>query len=257
MTSGLEAYAELSEDFAALRLEDAHRRLTPEDFPQDLSDLTPFDGLVISLPSRQITGSADRPKAPFEIQDVSFGHDWYAEAEGYRRIALWLFHLAFSGRDFAGLKLCHDQCRVVELWVAVERPYGRYGLIKFDKSPRVLSCEYYGSGPTRHPFFGEDRIQRDTDRPLFRFGWSDDAARFRAEPIEADQIIVSMSPEGLAAFASLLLDFAMPWSTLVEMNLEPPFVGFAGTRPLSLGARFWLPGSVAFHSDGLDTLKLD
>ena len=91
---------------------------------------------------------------------------------------------------------------------------------------------------------------------MFRFGWSEDGARFKADPSEADQVIVAVTPDGLAAFAALLLDFAMPWSECNELNLEPPFIGFAGTRPLSLEARFWLPGSFAFHSASLDELAL-
>ena len=239
---------------AALDSGVSYRHLAPADFPSELAEHLPFDGHVIRRPTRRISGSADLPKAPFEIQDVSFGHDWYAEAEGYRRISLWLFHVLFSGYDFAGLRLSHDQSQIRELWVLVERPVS---LLKYDAPARVIGYDYYGRPPIRHAFFGDDRIAQDADRPLFRFGWSNDAGRFKADPCDADQIILAISTEGLAAFAALLLDFASPWSDLDEINLEPPFTGFGGTRPLSLEARFWRPGSFGFWAQSLEELNFD
>ena len=257
MSTNLDLYTNLSLELAKLQLGDGGRVLQASDFPEQLAERAAFNDLVINRPMKRWIGGNDTYQEPFEILDLSLGHDWYAEAEGYRKIGLWMFHLLFSSRRYAGLELVHPQTKISTLWVAVEPMLYEYSLLRFDTSqPRATSYEYYPSQPVRHPFADTNRIYNEADRPMFRFGWSDQTLRYQGNPHNADQIILSMTPVGLAELAGLLLDFSHPGSPLDEINLEPPFVGFAGTRPLSLEARFWLPGSLGFYCDRLDQLTL-
>ena len=91
---------------------------------------------------------------------------------------------------------------------------------------------------------------------MFRFGWADNPG-MGSQPVEAaDQVILEVSPEGLAAMAGLFFDMADPELGRVEVNMEMPLLGCEGTRPLSLQARFWLPGSDYFPYDRLDDLRI-
>ena len=255
-TTQLEIYASLSRELAGLKLGEGKRVLQASDFPAQIAERSMFDGLVIDRPMSRWVGDADPPTELFEILDRAHGHDWYAEAEGYRRIGLWLFHLLFSGRRFAGLDLCHTQTKARTLWVVLEPMLPEHGFLTFDAQPRAVSYTYHPAQPVRHPFADFYRIHNETDRPMFRFGWTDPTQRYQGDPHQADQIILSLTHAGLVEFACLLLDFALPESTLNEINLETPFIGYAGTRPLSLEARFWLPGSFGFYCDSLDQLTL-
>src|SRR5690606_19256887 len=118
-------------------------------------------------------------------------------------------HLLFSGRRFAGLELDHPQTKISTLWVAVEPMLDDQGFLRFDTNqPRATSYAYYPSLPVRHPFADTNRIHHEADRPMFRFGWSDQTLRYQGNPHNADQIILSISPVGLAELAGLLLDFS-------------------------------------------------
>ena len=256
-TDNLELYGTLSSELARAGLADTARVLTLADFPSQFTDRVPFDGLVIYRPTRRWIGDANFLSTPFEIQDLSLGHDWYAEAEGYRRIGLWMFHLLFSGKQFGGLELRHEQSRITNLWVSVEQKRPDDGFLKFDTVPQPVSYKYYPAECVRHPFAKHDRPHlNECDLPMFRFGWSDQTLRYQGNPDTADEIILSLTAHGLAEFATLLLDFALPGSELNEINIEPPFVGIAGTRPLSLEARLWLPGSFGFYCNSLSELVL-
>ncbi|MBY6203053.1 hypothetical protein KUV65_16900 [Maritalea mobilis] len=257
MTTDLSAYADLSERLATVPA-DGEMRLTPERFPSGLAEQSPFDGLVLHRPTRRLVSWAGEPDMPFEIIDQSLGHDWFALPEGYRRVALWMLHLLFSGRDWAGLRLTHGNAQIDMLWVLIERPVPRKPFLDLAAPAAYAACTYIPQEVARHPFAdgamsGGERVAPE-DRPMFRFGWSDEAARGRADLSEADQVILSLSPEGLVALAELLLDFARADNRQDEITLEPPNLGFAGTRPLSLEARFWLPGSFAFQAEALDGL---
>ncbi len=259
--TNLSAYAPLSERVAALGEED-DLALTPGLFPGELAEAEALGNLVIRGPGRRFLSDSSLPDLPFEVTDMSLGHDWYAEAETYRRIGLWLFHLLFSGRDFAGLTLGHPDSRFAELWVLLTRPdLPRSGLLHASGPLRYERYDYVPTPVVRHPFcappMGEPERLDPEDRPMFRLGWSVPGERYTGRTESADQVILSVTPEGLCALAGLFLDFAAPRNDVVEINMEPPFVGFAATQPLSLEARFWLPGSFGFYADTLDQMSFE
>ncbi len=250
----LGAYAALAEQVAGLEAHAGQFRFTPEHFEATCAEVLEVAGLVIRKPTKRILGYAGLPKLPFEVQDMTFGHDWYAERETYRRIGLWMLDVLFSGRDYAGLSLIHPKSQIAEFYVFVEREVVRPVLLRDAGPTRYVSFDYIPMELPRHPL--SDPSEGGVElRPMFRFGWRDTGARFRGDPETADQVILSFTPEGLCAMAQILLDFAMPWGTRDEINFEPPVVGFGGAQPLSLEARFWLPGSIAFHTETLGQME--
>ncbi len=257
--TNLSAYAPLSERVAALTDED-DLTITPADFPDTLEDHTPFGGLVIDTGFARHMGWAGGPEKPFEVMDRSLGFEGFAEAEGFRRLGLWMLHAVFSGRDWAGLTLTHPTSRVQAFYVDIQRPMLRTHNLTLAEPPRYASYEYSPQEVWRHPFASADmapvhRVDEE-DRPFFAFGWSSPDANDLWNVAKADQIILEATPDGLAAMACVLMDMAHPVLGREEISFEPPIVGFAATQPRSLEARFWRPGSLAFYCDTLDELVL-
>jgi len=242
----LTAYGPLADRLASLG-QDERFQFDPAMFPDDLPETTPISDFVIRRPWRILSGQAGH-KWPFELIQEYFGFDGFAEAETYRRLGLWLMHLVFSGRDFAGLALTHPDSNVSEFWVGVEHNDTMQGWLRTER-PRVLSYEFWPQTPARHAFLDE---RSDEVRPLFGFGYTDPQRRAAPDPALADQVIMQVTPEGLAEMAALLMSFGMPWSEQDEVNLEPPHVGFGSARPHSIKARFWLPATIAFYADSLE-----
>lgn len=52
-----------------------------------------------------------------------------------------------------------------------------------------------------------------------------------------------------------MFDMAHPTLCRDEVNMEPPHIGFARTRPRSIEARFRLPGAFAFYAESLNDLS--
>ena len=255
----LKDYASLSEKAAALALDD-DIRLSPDSFASDLDERLPLGGLVLHGPGRRFMSNADLPNLPFEILHMALSHDWYAERETYRRVGLWLLHILFSGRSYAGLSLTHPKSCLKSLWVYLEREEGaRSAFLHADRQITYRHYDHFRLPVVRHPFADGASNERyrvtEPNRPAFNFGWSDPAKRYEGNADTADEMILSLTPEGLCAMASLLMDFAAPTNDVVEVNIETPFVGFAATQPLSAEARFWLPGSFGFYADTLDDMS--
>ena len=259
MPSNLDGYAALSERVAALSKDD-DLSLIAADFPEILADHTPFDGLVIDTSFMRIVGWAGESDLPFEITDYSLGFEGFAQPEGFRRIGLWLMHVLLSGREWAGLELTHPTSRAQHFYARIERPQPRDGNLKQAAPLSFSEYEYWPREVWRHPFADPSMtpVHRvdEPDRPFFAFGWSHDEYPQQFDPAKADQIIFEATPEGIAAMACLLMDMAHPTLGREEVNIEPPIIGFAGTRHRSLEARFWLPDTLAFNCDTLDQLQL-
>jgi len=139
----LPGYAPLSEKVAALPAED-DLVLSPQDFPADCPDHLPFDGLVIDTNYQRQLGWPGEGDCPFEVIDRAFGFKVMALPEGYRRFGLWLVHLLFSGREWAGLELTHPKSRARVFYARVLHPIEHY----------------YGvqrAGPRRSPVSGMPR----------------------------------------------------------------------------------------------------
>ena len=261
MTADLSAYRGLSDRVAALGPE-GEVTFDAASFPGALPERQAFGGLVIDRGLMRTMGwVGDDAELPFEILDQVASTDWYAEPEGWRRLGLWLMHLVLSGRDWAGLDLTHPESRIAEVFVALERPAPEDGLVEWEAPLRVGRVTHMPRPVARHaladaPMGDPLRIAQVEDRPMIRHGWRDRDARHRGRAVEADQIILSMSLGGAVALAELWLDFAAPGEVQDEIDLESPLAGFGGTRPGSIEARFWKPGSFAFHCDRLDDLRL-
>lgn len=249
--SDLAAYGPLADRLTSVG-QDEKFRFEPEMFPDKLAETTQVSNFVIRRPWRILSGQAG-PNWPFELIQDYFGFDGFAEAATYRCLGLWLMHLVFSGRDFAGLALTHPDSNVSEFWVGVEHKDRMHGWLRTER-PRVLSYEFWPETPARHAFLDE---RADELRPLFGFGYTDSQRRIAPDPACADQVIMQASPDGVAEMAALLMSFGMPWSEEDEVNLEPPHVGFGSTRPHSIKARFWLPRTIAFYADSLEDMNFD
>ena len=259
MTDDLSAYAALSARLPALTSDD-EVLIAPGDFAMPLTDHSRFDGLVFDTSFMREINWAGDDDLPFEINERSLGFDAYALPEGYRRFGLWLLHLLFSGRAWAGLTLTHPKSRARSFYVHLQRPaHPAFGLQI--SQPETYSGYLYAPQEVwRHPFADHDMspVHRITpeDRPFFAFGWTQPALRHSWNVSQADQIIYQATPTGIAAMAALLIDMAHPTLGRDEINLEPPLIGFAATQPRSLEARFWLPGSICFPEDSLDQLYM-
>jgi len=255
----LDDYATLSARVVELSMDD-DLTFTAAHFPEMLADHTPFGGLVIDTSFVRTVGWAGDGGLPFGITDHTFGFEGFAQAEGFRRIGLWLMHLLLSGREWAGLHLTHPTSRAQYFYARIERPSPRDHKLR-QAAPTLFSeYEYWPQEVWRHPFADVSMVPvhrvDEPDRPLFAFGWSRDGLHHQLDPSEADQIILEATPEGIAAMACLLMDMAHPILGREEVNIEPPIIGFAGTRHRSIEVRFWLPNTLAFHCDTLDQLKL-
>ncbi|MEX3017738.1 hypothetical protein [Gymnodinialimonas hymeniacidonis] len=255
----LSAYASLADRVAALDL-DQDITLTPADMPGDLAEVTPFDGLVIDTSFMRTIGWGGEGEFPFEIVDQSPGFEAFAMPDGFRRVGLWLLHLLFSGREWAGLELTHRTSRAQHLYARVIHPIVHVGLMT-DGPPKVTAYEHWTQEVWRHPFADlhlthVERLRSEEDRPRFAFGWSRDMLAHQFDTRHADQIILEATPEGIAAMAAVLMDMAHPEYGREEIDFEPPYLGFAATQPRSIEARFWLPGSIAFFCDTLEELTL-
>lgn len=255
----LNDYASLSERVAALTAAD-DLLITPADFPGALADHTSFGGLIIDTSYARSLGWTDEGDAPFEVVDRSLGFEAFAMPEGFRRLGLWLMHLLFSGREWAGLTLTHPTSRAETLYARIQRPAPRNFKLQSSAPITFASYEHWPQEVCRHPFAGPEmapvhRVDEE-DRPFFAFGWSLDANVCQWDVTKVDQIIIEATPEGIAALAGLLMDMADPTLGRNEVNMEPPLVGFDATQHRSIEARFWLPNSFAFYCDTLDELKL-
>lgn len=251
-------YPDLALQLASLALEDC-RVLLPSDFAADLAPMTDFGGLVLNKYSGRTVCWAEGEDLPFEVEHFVPSHDWVAHAEGYTQIGLWLFHLLFSGRAWAGLRLTHARSTVGALYVQVREAKPTDAFLELAAPARYARYSYFPAEVSRHafadaPMSRETRVGAD-DRPDFHFGWSDFAQRQQRKLRSVDQVIVTVTPSGLCALAGLLLDFGRADNAVTEVNLEVPVFGFAGVVPGSHEARFWLPGSLAFWCDSLDDLE--
>lgn len=229
------------------------------DFPEPLADHMAFNGLLIDTAfTRSVTWGGD--DLPFEFFDSTPGFDGYAMPDGYRRIGLWLLHLLFSGRDWAGLHLTHPTSRARSFYVQIQRPMPSIHGLQADAPLRYSRYIYRPQQVWRHPFAGVEmtpvqRIEQAEDRPLFAFGWSSGQHTDLGHARKADQLILQATPDGIAAIAALMFDMGHPTLGRDEVNMEPPYVGYAGTQPRSIEARFWLPGSFVFYADDLDGIS--
>ena len=255
----LNGYASLSAQAAALSVDDT-LIFTPADFPDILADYTAFDGLVIDTSFMRSMGWTGDGDLPFEITGHSLGFECFAQAEGFRRIGLWLMHLLLSGREWAGLKLTHPTSRAQYFYARVQRSEPRDPNLMQAAPVLYSGYQYWPQQVWRHPFADASmapvhRVE-ELDRPFFAFGWGRGADKCYFDPAQADQIILEATPEGIAAMACLLIDMAHPSLGRDEINFEPPLIGFAGTQHRSIEARFWLPNSFAFYCETLDQLTL-
>ncbi|OAN77329.1 hypothetical protein A8B78_14510 [Jannaschia sp. EhC01] len=258
-TTDLNVYASLSERAVALSADD-DLIFTSADFPKTLPDHTVFDGFAIDTGFRRSMGWAGEGDMPFEIVDQSPGFNAVADREGYRRIGLWLMHLLLSDRDWAGLTLTHPESHVQVFYARIARPALRDHKLVQTAPITFASYEYWPQEVWRHPFADAAMapVHRvaEQDRPFFAFGWSDDADRMRFDPAKADQLILEATPEGIAAMACVLMDMAHETLGREEINMEPPLIGFAGTRPRSLEARFWLPDAICFAAPDVASVRI-
>lgn len=255
----LAAYAALSNRLAGLS-EGEEATIGPDDFPTGLTDHTDFGGLVIDTAYARQIGWAGGPDRPFEVFDQTHGFEGFAEPEGFRRVGLWLLHLLLSERDWVGLRLTHPTSRARAFYAEILRPMPNTHRLKMTGPQLYASYDYEPQQVWRHPFASSDmspvhRLEAQ-DRPFFGFGWSAPEDGYGRNIRSADQIILRATPEGIAAMACVLIDMAHPTLGREEINMEPPDVGFAGTQPRSLEARFWLPGTLAFPCDRLEDLTL-
>ncbi|MEJ6392865.1 hypothetical protein V8J82_06350 [Gymnodinialimonas sp. 2305UL16-5] len=256
----LSAYGALADRVARLGEED-DLTITASDFPDGLPEVQRFGRLILDTDYRRFIGSAG-PGAdrPFEILDRSQGFNAYIEAGPLRHLGLWLLHILFSGREWAGLDLTHPTSRVRWLYVQISSPEPYRSFLKTEGSQRYVSYAHWPRAVSRHAFAdlamaGTDRVAPE-DRPLFALGWSKPDESWTLPIRDADQIIWDLTPEGLCALASLFFDMGHASFGLNEVNMEPPYLGFAATQPRSIEARFWLPGSMGFYCDRLDDLTL-
>lgn len=256
--SDLPAYAALSARVAQMGADD-EMIIPPGDFPATLADHSPFDGLAIDTSFTHEIDWAGEGDAPFEIIDRSRGFHALALPEGYRRFGLWLLHLLFSGREWAGLALTHPESRARWFYARVRRPENPVFGLRNTGPERYADYVHYPQEVWRHPFAGPDmtrveRLRSPGDRPRFAFGWSRDARADQWDVAKADQIILEATPAGIGAMAGLMLDFPHPTLGRDQIDMEPPEIGFAATQPRSIEARFWLPGSLVFPGDRLEDL---
>ena len=253
----LSAYSALADRVRDMGQDD-DLTIRPEDFPATLADHLAFDGLAIDTSFIRSVEWGGEDDPPFALTDWTLGFEGFALPEAYRRFGLWLLHILFSGRAWAGLELTHPVSRARRFYVQIDRPVNLpYGLQREGRE-RFSGYIYSPKQVWRHPFADSDmtaieRIQPQ-DRPLFAFGWSDQQDAYRHNISKADQIILHATPAGIAAMAALMIDMAHPTLGRDEINLEPPIIGFAGTQPRSIEARFWLPGTVAFPGKDLNSL---
>ena len=256
----LSAYASLSKRVAAQEL-DQEWLIKATDFPDSFRETQPFRETIIDTSYQRFIGSpGEGEDRPFEVMDQSKGFELYIEPDPLRRLGFWLLHLLFSGRDWAGLNLTHPMSRSKWLYVELVDPQRPNGFLQVEAPLKFSAYEHWPQQVQRHAFAepamaGIERVGVE-DRPLFAFGWSDPDWNGLNTPGTSDQLIWQLTPQGLCALASLFFDMTHPTLGTPEVNMEPPFVGFAATHPRSIEARFWLPGSLAFYSDRLDDLTL-
>ena len=256
----LAAYAPIAARVADLA-EDEELLIAATAFADPLPAVQPFREMILDTAFRRFIGAPGPGEdRPFELLDQTQGFELYIEAEPLRRLGLWLLHLLFSGRDWAGLDLSHPVSRAKWLYVEIIETGPADSFLSVAEPPRFTSYEHWPQEVRRHAFAeaamaGAVRVAPE-DRPRFAFGWSDPDWNAAWSPRTADQIIWQLTPRGLCALASLFFDMGHPILGLTEVDMEPPIVGFAATHPRSIEARFWLPGSMGFYADSLDGIRL-
>lgn len=260
MTSDLSAYAALAAKLPLMTAED-NLLIGKDDFPFPLDALTPFDGMVLDTARIRHLHWAGEGDLPFEVIDRVRGFDGFAMPEGYRRFGLWLLHLLFSGREWAGLELTHPKSRAATFYAHIQHPAEYLAGLRIGQRATYSGYDYWPQEVTRHAFAGSamtpvQRLDHENDRPFFTFGWSQKNIQHQWNYAKADQIIFDATPPGIAALAALMIDMAHPSLGRDEVNIEAPVIGYAATQPRSIEARFWLPGSFAFPEDKLDDLWL-
>ena len=115
-------YPALTAPLASLALDDC-RVLLPADFSADLAPMTDFSALVLNKFGGRTICWAEGGDLPFEVEHFVPSHDWFAQAAGYAQIGLWLFHLLFLGRAWAGLRLTHARSTVPTLSLLPHQPW--------------------------------------------------------------------------------------------------------------------------------------
>lgn len=225
----------------------ARFRFEPDCFTLPLSGEQPFGNLVLNPNRLYYSSDADPRSAPFEVTHRHPVVDWFAPPEGWQWVGLWLLHLLFSGRQWAGLRLTHPRNRQIRhLFVCCERVGARlYGLEA--ATPLGYSAFTYWPRQVNRNLLVDP--EREADWPGIYFSWSNEEARRERRRSRVDQLVVRVTPEGLCMLASALLDFGRSDNDQDEIDVESQLVDRA-----SIAARFWLPGSFGFPETMLDEL---
>lgn len=218
-----------------------------------------FEDLVITKRNRHIGFVDGDEKLPFEIMHQIGGVDFYGYKSTYESLGLYLFQLLFSNKEYIHLKLPRAQSEIQNVFLYIQRFVSNDFYLK--SAPIVYTGydyfrEYIEKFPLSGRGFSERSVKEDAC-PTFLLACSDYQKNYDAERVKhADQLIISVTIDGLCALATVFLDMAAEENERDEVCLEHPTLGFGGTGANSLEARFWLPNSLGFYCDSLNDLKV-
>lgn len=218
-----------------------------------------FGDLVLAKRKRNISYADGKEQLPFELTHQIIGVDFYGYKGSYETLGLYLFQLLFSNESYIHIKLTQKQSQIKNLFLHLDRTVTNDFHLK-TKPLIPQQYDYFRETIEKFPLSGSgfsDRKVPQEDCPSLLFGWSERSQSYHEDREKlADQLIISVSIDGLCALASVFLDMGAEENKKDEICLENPTLGFGGTGVNSLEARFWLPNSFGFYGENLDDLKL-
>ncbi len=206
------------------------------------------------------SGVAWDSNTKFEISHRSEVTEFYGYKETYHQLALILLNTLFNAESVCEVNLTHPKSTIKTLFISNEKCLKHIPFLEMDIDIDLKSFEYVPSKvdkfQTLHShnrWFGF----LDEQLPAFNYSFSNKDDRYCNVSLQkADQLVISVTSEGLCKLTELFLDIGSQDNNVDEICLEPTNPGFGGARRNSNEAKFLLPGSLAFPQLNLDNLFL-
>lgn len=172
--------------------------------------------------------------------------------ESFLQLGIDLVAMVLHQEKVLEIDLPHPKSGIKKLFVYLDenKPIDYFGL-KYQYSLAMESFSYYTRAIDRHPLYD----LQDSHRPGIYYAWKNQHERYQQNS-PADYVVISANTEGLLSLAEMFLNFGRIENNTNEINIETElYGGFPGALLGSIESRFWLPKSLFFYNDNLDTFN--
>lgn len=218
-----------------------------EDFENWNSQLS-YPELVVLEGNGRFSGYFYNAEYPVEVVDHQKNVEFCGYKDSYIQWGVDLVAMVLTQTDVLEIELSHSKSGIKKLYVYRDqrKPIDYFGL-KYSHILTMKSFNYYSRNVVRYPFNEVEELYI----PSFKYAWQNDQERYKQNTLP-DYVVITASTEGLLYLAEVFLNFGRVQEQNNEINFERVSSGFLLN---SLEARFWLPGSLFFYNDDLESLN--